>query len=280
MKLGEIDIQCVTRAVSIYVDLAYGGGHAPRRMPDLSVPASASAEQVLGLFQRECVESECGAGKRVRYALRLGNRNYPFMKLVLLEHMVADEFFFGVDTHDEMDIKPDYPDYEAWMSGKRFNRGLKQRIDAQFGLEGLETAATLLEQLQRRDRVVGDATGRILVVDDEVDLAESVECLLQSRGYQVELASDGRIALDKIQVSQPDLVVLDYEMPEIDGLEVLATLREDATTAKIPVLFTTASQISLNDAAKADGFLAKPFPESLLYEMVERLIDRRHGNPE
>ena len=69
--------------------------------------------------------------------MRLGNRNYPFMKLLLQEHLVAGEFYFAVDTHDEMDIKPDFPDYEQWMALRRFNGNLKKRIESQLANEGL-----------------------------------------------------------------------------------------------------------------------------------------------
>ena len=62
---------------------------------------------MLDLFQKEVVEFMPGH-ESVRYTMRLGNRNYPFMKLLLQEHLIAGEFFFGVDTHDEMDIKPDF----------------------------------------------------------------------------------------------------------------------------------------------------------------------------
>ena len=112
----------------------------------------------------------------------------------------------------------------------------------------------------------------ILVVDDEEDLAETVESLLKSQGYRVFKVFDGPAALQAAQELDPDLILLDYELPEMDGLEVMAKLREGEVTAETPVLLASAGRVSLSDIAKADGFLAKPFQEQLLYTMVERLV--------
>ena len=68
------------------------------------------------------------------------------------------------------------------------------------------------------------------------------------------------------------MILLDYELPEMDGLEVIAALREDDKTRGIPVLLATAGRISLEDIQRADGFLAKPYQEDLLYQLVERLL--------
>ena len=65
---------------------------------------------------------------------------------------------------------------------------------------------------------------------------------------------------------------MDYELPELDGLEVIQRLRQDEATQGIPVLLTTASRVTMEEIARAEGFLAKPFSESLLYEVVGRLL--------
>lgn len=274
MKLQRLDIATVSKAVAIYLDLAYGGGVRPRRMPDLSLPADAHWEAVLGLFQQESQPDPAGRSSP-RYFVQLGNRNYPFMKLVLQEHLVPGEYFFAVDSHDEMDIKPDYPDYEAWMAVRRFNRGLKRRIEAQFAAEGVCTSATLRDLGRSSSDEVAEPRHRILVVDDEEDLAQCVENVLRARGYAVVRADDGQAAIQRAKECQPDLILLDYELPEMDGLEVIAALRQDEQTRSIPVLLATAGRISLEDIEKADGFLAKPFPGELLCQMVDRLLSVR-----
>jgi len=272
VQLKSLRVGMVQRAVGIYLDLAYGGSGGPRRTPNLSLPQDASSDRVLELFQREVVAD--GDQRRVRYTMRLGNRNYPFMKLVLQEHLVDGEFIFAVDTHDEMEIRPDFPDYEAWMAVRRFNRKLKAEIESQIASEGLPTAAALKDVLARRVRG-GPQTATahtILVIDDEEDLAACVESLLRARGFEVVKCFDGRNGLRAAERLRPDLIVLDYELPEMDGLEVIGALRANPATRDVPVLLTTASKIALEDVQKAEGFLAKPYGEDLLYAMVQRLL--------
>lgn len=274
MKLAELRMPLVQRAVGIYLDLAYGGSGGPRRMPNLNLASDASAERILELFQKEVV-ADAGNERRLRYALRLGNRNYPFMKLVLQQHLVEGEFIFAVDTHDDMEIKPDFPDYDAWMAVRRFNRKLKAEIEAQLASEGVATAESLRDLVVRRGSGTRSAPGgsqTILVVDDEEHLADCVESLLQARGFRVEKVYDGRAAVDVASRLHPDLIVLDYELPEMDGIEVIAALRALPSTRTIPVLLTTASKIAVDDVQKAEGFLAKPYGEELLYAMVQRLL--------
>ena len=275
MNLRELSMSTVAKAVGIYLDLAYGDMGHQRRAPDLSLPANASHEQVLGLFQREVVE-EIPGHPCLRYTMRLGNRNYPFMKLLLQEHLVAGEFYFAVDTHDEMDIKPDFPDYEQWMALRRFNGNLKKRIESQLANEGLPTAATIRDIAARRCAADGgDQCPTILVVDDEEDLAETMESLLRAKGYRIVKVHDGKSAVQAAEQLHPDLILLDYELPEMDGLEVMHELRARTDTCRIPVLLTTAGRIAPDEIRKADGFLAKPFPELLLYQMVQRLLGAR-----
>ncbi|MCA8958512.1 MAG: response regulator, partial [Planctomycetes bacterium] len=208
--------------------------------------------------------------------MRLGNRNYPFMKLLLQEHLIAGEYFFAVDTHDEMEIKPDFPDYQAWMQVRRFNNGLKRDIEAAFSSAGLDTAACVRDVAARRATSEEcDLQCTILLVDDEEDLALTVETLLRARGYRVFKVHDGKAAVQAAQDLRPDLVLLDYELPEMDGLEVIDALQANPTTAEIPVLLTTASRVTVEEISRADGFLAKPFHEKLLYEVVERTLGIR-----
>src|SRR6476659_4776814 len=88
----------------------------------------------------------------------------------------------------------------------------------------------------------------ILVVDDEKNIVELVQLYLRSEGYQVEVAYDGREALDKVATLHPDLIVLDVMMPELDGLEVTRRLRRDG--GKTPVIMLTAKG---EDADKIAG---------------------------
>jgi CheY-like chemotaxis protein len=272
MRLPALTAEMVQTAVRIYQDLAYGTGGRPRRPVD--APAGG-VDSVLAMFQKEQVETVPGY-PCVRYSLRLGNRNYPFMKLVLQEHLVAGEFFFAVDTHDQMEIKPDYPDYEQWMAVRRFNRDLKQKIEQGLAGAGLDTCAALRRLLAGPcEPGGGPCRGLVLIVDDEEDLAAAVEVLLKRRGFRTYKVHDGKSGLHAALELLPDLVLLDYEMPELDGLQVLQQLRAEPATHDVPVLLSSAARVSLADIQKADGFLAKPFPEPLLHEMVDRVLRAR-----
>lgn len=272
MRLQALGAELVQRAIGIYQDIAYGKGWH-RRGPEMGAAAADDHEAVLSLFQKERVEPIPGH-PCMRYSMRLGNRNYPFMKLVLQEHLLVGEYFFAVDTHDQMEIKPDYPDYEAWMAVRRFNRDLKRQIETEFERAGLDTAACLRRALSGRDGEPATTAGRgsVLIVDDEEDLADAVALLLRARGYRTSKLHDGRSVHRAAVELRPDLVLLDYELPELDGLQVIAQLRADPVTQGIPVLLSSAAKVSMADIRQADGFLAKPFQEALLFEMVERLL--------
>ena len=287
MRLSALTSEMVQKAIAIYQDLAYGPsssatspgtttGSGAGRTIDL--PNGSGPESLLGMFQKEQVETIPGHPFH-RYSLRLGNRNYPFMKLLVQEHLIDGEFFFAVDTHDQMEIKPDYPDYEQWMAVRRFNRELKQRIEGGFQAAGLDTCAALRRMLVA---ACGDAPapcrGLVLIVDDEEDLAIAVEALLKRRGFRTYKVHDGKAAVDAALELQPDLVLLDYELPELDGLQVIERLRADPATQAIPVLLSSAARVSLADIKRADGFLGKPFPESLLFEMIERLLRQKEAH--
>jgi len=273
MKLERLSLDVLDKAISIYWEWAYAQNSPGRAKPQFSLSASASPEEVLALFHKEEVEVMNGR-PCVRYTMRLGNRNYPFMKLLLQEHILVGQYFFAVDTHDEMEIKPEYPDYEAWNAVRQFNDMLKRQIEEGFAGAGLDTAAMLRKMVcERTGKEEGSRNRSILVVDDEEDLADTLESLLRAQGYKVYKVYDGRSGLRAARELHPDLVLMDYELPELDGLEVIQRLRQDETTRGIPVLLTTASRVTMEEIARAEGFLAKPFSESLLYEVVGRLLE-------
>ncbi len=102
---------------------------------------------------------------------------------------------------------------------------------------------------------------RILVVDDEVHLAEGISENLEAEGYHTEIANDGEEGLAKARAGEFDLIVLDVMMPKMDGLELCAALRRDG--AQTPVLFLTvkgdAEDRIRGLEAGGDDYLTKPF---------------------
>jgi DNA-binding response OmpR family regulator len=118
----------------------------------------------------------------------------------------------------------------------------------------------------------------ILVVDDDVDVAKTIELDLTQGGYQVVIANNGYEALQSAQVERPDLVLLDIAMPEMDGIEVCRRLRASPVTASIPILFLTVSKDIKTKIegfnAGADDYLVKPFDLQELNLRVKALLRR------
>jgi DNA-binding response OmpR family regulator len=120
---------------------------------------------------------------------------------------------------------------------------------------------------------------RVLLVEDEVDIRELIRYSLAQAGLEVEEASDGAEALDKLRAFVPDLIVLDLMLPGMPGLEVCRRLRSRADTARLPIMVVSArsspSERALGLAMGADDYVSKPFsPRDLLMRAIALLPQR------
>ena len=117
---------------------------------------------------------------------------------------------------------------------------------------------------------------KILIVDDEPFNLDLLEQELDEQNYTIERANDGAEALDKVPVFQPDLILLDYMMPKMNGLEVLRRLREDALYKRIPVILLTAKATQEDKVrgldAGADDYVIKPFDSFELLARVRAMM--------
>jgi len=117
---------------------------------------------------------------------------------------------------------------------------------------------------------------RVLVVEDDDEIAQTLQRSLRLEGYEVRIASDGVAALDDAHAFLPDLVVLDLGLPRLDGIEVARTLREQDD---VPILMLTArdaleARVEGLDAG-ADDYLVKPFERQELLARLRALLRRR-----
>ncbi len=117
---------------------------------------------------------------------------------------------------------------------------------------------------------------RVLVVEDDDEIAQTLQRSLRMEGYEVRIASDGVRALDDAHAFLPDLVVLDLGLPRLDGIDVAKTLRENDD---VPILMLTArdaleARVEGLDAG-ADDYLVKPFERQELLARLRALLRRR-----
>src|SRR3972149_4330572 len=117
---------------------------------------------------------------------------------------------------------------------------------------------------------------KILIVDDEPFNLDLLEQELQDQGYVIERATDGAEALEKVPSFLPDVILLDYMMPNMNGLEVLGRLRKDETHKGIPVILLTAKATQEDKIrgldAGADDYVVKPFDSFELMARVRAMI--------
>ena len=120
-----------------------------------------------------------------------------------------------------------------------------------------------------------DGDARILIVDDVPENVRLLEAVLASRSYNVVSATNGRHALELVKSANPDLVLLDVVMPQMDGYAVCRRLREREETAVLPVIMLTASEGPEKTKAieaGADDFIPKPFDQHELLTRVRSLL--------
>src|SRR5207249_5757399 len=124
---------------------------------------------------------------------------------------------------------------------------------------------------------------RILIVEDDPDIAELVARYLEKAAFETDRAASGRDALQMIAVNPPALVVLDLMLPHVDGLEICRRLRSDQKTAAIPLIMLTAraeeSERIVGLELGADDYLAKPFSPNELVARVRALLRRAQRQP-
>ncbi|MEM6426812.1 MAG: response regulator transcription factor [Cyanobacteria bacterium P01_H01_bin.119] len=124
-----------------------------------------------------------------------------------------------------------------------------------------------------------EQTGSVLLVDDEPGLREAVQAYLEDSGFTVRAASNATEGWEMLQQSTPDVLISDIMMPQVDGYQFLAQVREDPRFKTLPVVFLTARGMTSDRIqgynAGVDSYLPKPFDPEELVAIVSNLTQRR-----
>ncbi len=173
----------------------------------------------------------------------------------------------------------------------------KQRVDQAVASLRLIAAAAAAErpgfssrEEESEDRAVSMMDAQrsvhknytILVVDDEAFLRKKLVLILREAGFRVEEAENGVAALTQAQIQRPDVILMDYLMPVMDGVEAIRHLRQDPLLCKTPILLLTTHQ-KINDVQRAldcdvNGYLAKPFDPVQVIEQVKAFLPTATAN--
>ena len=129
-------------------------------------------------------------------------------------------------------------------------------------------------QTEAADPVTENQNKRVLVVDDEIEVAGALESRLQASGYKVSTAHDGEAGLLAVEQTNPHAILLDVRMPKMDGLSVLSHLKSNPLTAMTPVIVLSAS---LHDKQKvldcgASYFIQKPFQSNSILSALDAVL--------
>ena len=118
---------------------------------------------------------------------------------------------------------------------------------------------------------------RILVVEDEADVASLLRARLKAQGFEVLIEPEGRTAIEVAQEFRPDLVILDLMLPDTDGYRVSEALRARMRSCMVPILMLTARTEAVDKlngfGSGADAYLTKPYDARELLATVKRLLD-------
>jgi two-component system phosphate regulon response regulator PhoB len=122
-----------------------------------------------------------------------------------------------------------------------------------------------------------DKRTSVLIVEDEEHIRKVLEYNLKLDGFEVFQAADGPAALKLASEKTPDVILLDWMMPDMDGLEVLAELKHNQRTEHIPVFMLTAkgmlSEVGRAFEAGADDYITKPFDPNRLGKIIRKKLD-------
>ena len=169
----------------------------------------------------------------------------------------------------------DCKNYESYFEMAQFDY-INRPISLGMLLRKCEEILKMVEQGKEEAGVeLQEAKKHILAVDDSGILLRNIKTMLE-KDYQVSVANSGMMAIKQAEKHKPDLILLDYEMPEWDGRRTLSEIRNHAELKDIPVVFVTAVADKEHVAAvwelRPSGYLVKPIEQQKLYDTIEKAL--------
>jgi two-component system alkaline phosphatase synthesis response regulator PhoP len=117
---------------------------------------------------------------------------------------------------------------------------------------------------------------KILIIDDDPFVVKVIASRLEANNYKVITSSDGKEGLEKVYKEKPDLVIVDFILPRVNGYEICSRLKEDTEFSGVPVIIITGNTNErdrrLTEDAGADAFLIKPFDREVLLSRIKELL--------
>ena len=118
---------------------------------------------------------------------------------------------------------------------------------------------------------------KVLIVDDETNIVISLEFLMEQVGYDLRIANNGQEAMDQVAAFEPDLILLDVMMPQINGFDVCRRIRENPNWQTIKIIMLTAKgrevEMTKGLALGADAYITKPFSTKELLVQVRHILE-------
>jgi CheY-like chemotaxis protein len=119
----------------------------------------------------------------------------------------------------------------------------------------------------------GSGGGRLLIVDDDDDGRRRIRAALEQQGWSIAEAQNGRIVLARLTDFRPDAIILDLMMPEMDGFELLETVRRSPAWRDIPIVIITAKDLTEEDRARLNGGVERIIQKTSLDDMLPEMRD-------
>lgn len=249
MRLEELSGTLLVEAVRVYLELAYPRDYRQRQKKAVTWNHTPHKTELLGVLRDEGLRH---GARRHRYTLRLGNERYPFMKLCLEEWVEPDEYFLFVDTHDELEISPGDPDYEAWNALRNYNLQLKEAIEAAWHRRHLPTLKQAESMLPCKP---GSKTA--VVGENARYEGELVSALLKEGGFRTTLTDDPQRLKSLVEKRRPKLAVINSFVGEVPG-RILAQHLKEQHGRSLKVVMLLARSDHDGHGVEADYALNKP----------------------